>query len=134
MTVRPSDSPVFAVTVCSLPSRRTTTGKVSPGLWRCTAARTASDDVAGSPSTVTSSSSGSKTPAEGLPSGTPAMTIISSTSLPSARSAVAVATLCEPAISAAPSSCASFSLCCGGKTWSTGRISREPLSQAWARS
>ena len=48
--------------------------------------------------------------------------------------AMAVATLCEPAISAAPSSCASFSLCCGGKTWSTGRISREPLSHAWTRS
>ena len=31
MTVRPSESAVFAVTVCSLPSRRTTTGKVSPG-------------------------------------------------------------------------------------------------------
>ena len=47
MTVRPSDSAVLAVTVCSLPSRRTTTGKVSPGWWRWTAARTASDDDGG---------------------------------------------------------------------------------------
>ena len=62
------------------------------------------------------------------------MTTISGTVVPTARSAVAVATLCEPAISAAPSSWASFSLCCGGKTCSSGRISCEPLSQAWARS
>ena len=62
------------------------------------------------------------------------MTIISSTVRPRARSAVAVATVCDPAISAAPSSWASSSLCSGGKIWSSGRISCEPLSHAPARS